>query len=415
MKVLYITGACLTRNTSANMSHNAFVQGLLENGCDVDIVMSSDSWGEEDQALPIWDQARYYCFSSTSLPDRIRKKLHRKTQARALAADGVKDSPLDPQSQSGNWRKWLRACWKRVFNAFFPRDPLYPLDSTWLKRASSFRNSAKYDLVISNSSPAASHRLALELIGKHHIACERWIQIWEDPWYHDLYGGHSELVEQEEHRLLQAASEIVYVSPLTLMYQKRYYPDCAEKMKCVPLPALRLEPGETCRAVDGKPSFGYFGDYYSQTRDLKPFYDALVASGFRGAIVGDSDISLPSTDEILVSRRVTLDKLQPIQDRTGILVHLSNLRGGQIPGKVYHYSVTDKPILFILDGTEEEKHALKDYFGQFDRYVFCENSEEQILDCLQAIAQGKQNCKTVTAFFPNEIVKKLLSRKDQSK
>lgn len=414
MKVLYVTGSCLTRNTSANMSHNAFVQGLLENGCDVDILMAESGWGEDDKGLPRWTLARYYTFQALSFPDWLRLRMRGSHQIK----EDFPSRETDNRTQTSNRpspKQMLRSGLKKAFYMIFPRDPVYPLEKKWLKTASRFRGDQKYDLVISNSSPAASHRLALELIGKHRIACERWIQIWEDPWYHDLYGGHSELVEQEEHRLLQAASEIVYVSPLTLMYQKRYYPDCAEKMKCVPLPALRLEPGETCQAVDGKPSFGYFGDYYSQTRDLKPFYDALVASGFRGAIVGDSDISLPSTDEILVSGRVTLDKLQPIQDRTDILVHLSNLRGGQIPGKVYHYSVTDKPILFILDGTEEEKHALKDYFGQFDRYVFCENSEEQILDCLQAIAQGKQNCKTVTAFFPNEIVKKLLSRKDQSK
>ena len=30
MKVLYIVGSCLYNNTSANMSHNAYVQGLLE-------------------------------------------------------------------------------------------------------------------------------------------------------------------------------------------------------------------------------------------------------------------------------------------------------------------------------------------------------------------------------------------------
>ncbi len=40
MDVLYVVGSCLTKNTSANMSHNAYVQGLLENGCNVDIIMA---------------------------------------------------------------------------------------------------------------------------------------------------------------------------------------------------------------------------------------------------------------------------------------------------------------------------------------------------------------------------------------
>ena len=32
MKVLYVTSACLTKNTSANMSHNGYVKGLIDNG-----------------------------------------------------------------------------------------------------------------------------------------------------------------------------------------------------------------------------------------------------------------------------------------------------------------------------------------------------------------------------------------------
>ena len=56
-------------------------------------------------------------------------------------------------------------------------------------------------------------------------------------------------------------------------------------------------------------SFGYFGDYYSQTRNLCPFYEALIELGLTGYIYGDSDVNLPSTERITVSPRVTLDKL----------------------------------------------------------------------------------------------------------
>lgn len=40
------------------MSHNAYVQGLLENGCDVDILMAKDSWGQQDSKLPTWKLAQ---------------------------------------------------------------------------------------------------------------------------------------------------------------------------------------------------------------------------------------------------------------------------------------------------------------------------------------------------------------------
>ena len=63
MNVLYVTGSCLNKNTSANMSHNAFVKGLLDCGCNVDIIMASNGWGEQDNALPNWGEAKYYTYA----------------------------------------------------------------------------------------------------------------------------------------------------------------------------------------------------------------------------------------------------------------------------------------------------------------------------------------------------------------
>ena len=70
--------------------------------------------------------------------------------------------------------------------------------------------------------------------------------------------------------------------------------------------------------------------------------------------------------------------MKPLEDATDVLVFLCNRTGGQIPGKIYQYSATNKIILFILDGTDEEKRILKNYFAQFNRYVFCENTVEDI-------------------------------------
>ena len=67
---------------------------------------------------------------------------------------------------------------------------------------------------------------------------------------------------------------------------------------------------------------------------------------------------------------------------------LCNRQGGQIPGKIYQYSATDKTILFILDGTEDEQAVLKDYFGKFNRYVFCRNTVEDITCAIRQIESG---------------------------
>lgn len=407
MDVLYVTGACLTRNTSANMSHNAFVQGLLENRCNVDILMAKDSWGNPDQGLPVWEEARYFVYPSLSAADKLRLLL-KKTEA--VHYNSATEENVHSKNQTESKEKVkdkIRKIGKAAFYTMNRPDPVYPLEKQWLKNAAKFSSDKHYDLVISNSSPAASHRLVVELIKNRHILFDRWIQIWEDPWFHDLYGQYSHQIEEEEHSLLRQASEIFYVSPLTLMYQKKYYPDCADKMNCIPLPALQFSDDiETNRSDEL--SFGYYGDYYTEARDLRPFYTAINEKGHRCYIYGDSNLSLKTTDKIEVSGRVTLDKLKKVQDKTDVLVHLSNLRGGQIPGKIYHYSITRKPILFILDGTKEEREELVSFFGAYGRYYFCDNKKESINIAIEQIVRERKSFSEVKSFLPKEVVKRLL-------
>lgn len=410
MKVLYVVASCLNRNTSANMSHNAYVQGLLENGCNVTILMAKDSWGEFDRGLPSWEQAQYYSYASVAFLDRLRKKFQTTSTApSAVAANNSESFSGNSTAVGKNLKQKLRSCMKTIFYKLFPRDPCYPLEKTWLKRAAKFKSSEMYDLVVSNSSPAASHKLVAELIKKGRISCKRWIQIWEDPWYYDLYGGHSKEILREEHALLRQANEIYYVSPLTLKYQKELFADCAEKMKHIPLPYLVFSKDDGI--LPDECTFGYFGDYYSHTRNLKPFYDAIASTDFKAYIFGDSDLRLTSTDHIKVSGRVTLDVLEEVQQKTRVLVHLCNLRGGQIPGKIYHYSATNKPILFILDGTEEEQMLLRGYFESFGRYYFCENSLKSISFVLQRIHEDSFKNKRWTpleVFSPKTVVASLI-------
>ena len=411
MRVLYITGACLFNNTSANMSHNAYVQGLIENGAQLDIIMASDSWGEMDKKFGKFDGARYYIYNSVSIVDRIRiagRKLIKIPINSSSASKSRKDETVSGSIiGKRNLKSDIRSFAKRLFYGIFKQDPLYPLHHTWLRTASGFKGKGEYDLIVSNSSPAVSHRLVADLLDKKRIVGNRWIQIWEDPWYYDLYGQKSDIILAEEHVLLRKAQEVLYVSPLTLEYQKKHFPDCAFKMGVIPLPAFSLydkqadEPKEL--------SFGYFGDYYSHVRNLKPFYDALCKSGYKGFIYGDSEKALPSTDKVIVSGRVTLDVLEKVQNQTSILVHLCNLRGGQIPGKIYHYSATTKPILFILDGTEDEKLQLRIYFEQFNRYYFCDNTVEAILSAFNLVVKdvGK-HFSPVESFSPKAVVKNFM-------
>lgn len=410
MNVLYVVGANLTRNTSANMSHNGYVQGLIDNGCNVDILMQTNSWGQQDVTLKRFDKARYFEYESESLPDKIRKRFSQTVNS-THKTKSEKSNDLDCHTSDALYvkcKRRLRQLVKATFYLLFPQDSLYPLDKTWLKNALNFRGRGYYDIVISNSSPSASHKMVEELLKKNRITCSRWIQIWEDPWYYDIYGKHDDKIKLEEHRLLQAGSEVYYVSPLTLHYQKEIFSDCAHKFKYIALPAFKYELDTNVSAP--KLTYGYFGDYYSNTRNLLPFYEALKDTENYGCIYGDSDLSLQPTDKIEISTRVTLDTLSKVQARTSVLVHLCNLKGGQIPGKIYHYSVTNKPILFILDGTDDEVRIIKEHFSQFNRYIFCDNNVASIKEALAEIAQlsDSEKFRALDCYNPREVVKNIL-------
>ena len=414
MKALYVTASCLDNNTSANMSHNAYIQGLIENGVELDIIMASDSWGESDSKLHRFEKANYYIYNSLSIKDRVVAHIRRYlNHSKELNTNGNEPDSVD-KVESMNKLGILRIL-KGVYSFAFRKDPVYLLHQKWLKRAKHFKNGIHYDMVISNSSPEASHKLVKLLSDKGRIRYKRWVQIWEDPWYYDVYGVSSDMILEEEHDLLKCAQEVYYVSPLTLHYQRKYFPDCSGKMRVIPLPSFVFSNSDDSGSSNTI-SFGYFGDYYSHVRNLLPFYEALKDLGYRGFIYGDSDLRLQSNDSITVSGRVTLDLLESVQNDTSVLVHLSNVRGGQIPGKIYHYSATTKPILFILDGTEEEQRLIKEYFSKYNRFIFCSNTKEDIIEAMKYISQNINGLPSniVESFYPKEVVSLLLNDRTAS-
>jgi hypothetical protein len=416
MKVLYITGSCLQVNTSANMSHNSFVQGLIENQCNVDIIMSDTGLFYIDPNMPYWEEANYFIYKSVPKMDRFRMVIksivdRNTTKFKATNTVGIQQNNIIKDINVEQNNK-IRELFKYVFYNVLTQDSPHYLSRKWLKTASDFKSKINYDLVISNSSPASSHALANILLRKKNITAKKWVQIWEDPWYYDLYiKQKKEMVLKEEHRLLHLADEIYYVSPLTLLYQKKFFPEVSKKMKCLPLPYLRMNYEDNIQNLNNKIVFGYFGDYYAHVRNLKPFYEASVAINANVNIYGDTNENFSKTKNINISGRVDIGVVNKIQENSDVLIHLCNLNGGQIPGKIYHYSGTNKPIIFILDGNEEEKKSIKDYFGKFERYHFCENTKESIQEIMLKFINGELSRSSfiIEDFSPRNVVGQLLT------
>lgn len=245
-----------------------------------------------------------------------------------------------------------------------------------------------YDIVISISDPKTSH-IALGNLLKQGLATDRIIEYWGDPLYGDVSFKSvypDWVIRNIEYKYLKLANRIVYTSPFTLKAEQQIFPKIAERM--ISIPTANLEEQVYHPFSSPKIKVGYFGDYYTQFRDIRPLYNAFT-NGFENIdielfIVGDSDMSLVDRENITVLSRRNIDDLQ---SKTDILICLLNNHGTQIPGKLYYNAGTNLPIVVILDG--EYKEDIKKYLDTFDRFIICENNVDSINNAIKSIALNK--------------------------
>lgn len=411
MRVLVVVGSNLKINTSANLCHKAYIQGLLENGYHVDILTVGY---ENDNDLLGFDKEKVdiFRYPMESLYEKIGKKIH--SHSKNGSEQSMNNGGYSGQEAT---KSGIIQSAKRFIHSLYGPYEVY---ISWERKAFAFRREEKYDLAISLSFPPVSHHLLYRLLQKKHIETKKWIQIWEDPWCQDLVflslndERAIKKAQAEEAHLLRVAEKIVYVSPITLEHQSKMFHESSKKMTWYPVPTYYVNDTPTRKKRNNV--YGYFGDYSTKIRNLKPFYEAAKKEKIVTNICGSSDKMFLSSENVSVRPRISLEELKPIEDETSVLVFLSNLHGGQIPGKIYQYSATEKTILFILDGSEDEQKALLEYFGKFKRYFFCKNTVEDISSAIRRIEKGEVRDivdRPLTCFSPKEIVGELISNTEE--
>ena len=379
MNILIINGDCVQTNSSANLCHLAYIRGLLAAGHKVTLLSADGKDYKVDPAMEIPEQVIQYTVYGVSLYEKLslKKRVTSSSIPTGLGATTTSSSDII--------HKTIQKAKSTILSLY----GVHGIYATFVRKAQKFKLGEDFDYIISISTPVTSHLLTHNLLKAGHIKGKHWIQIWEDPWYSDAYGFNSkEKIRREEQRLLSFADKVCYVSPLTLRNQQHLFPESAEKMFWQPLPYYYKDTAVEQLTFDHN-IYGYFGAYSPAARDLQPFYEAAKETGVEVNICGDPANLFPATEHIHIHPRLPLHELKPIEDRTNVLIFLCNRRGGQIPGKIYQYSATNKTILFIMDGTEDEQRVLKEYFGQFNRYVFCQNTKEDISMAIRRIEAGE--------------------------
>lgn len=380
MKVLFVSSSPLEYSASSNMRNIALLKGLIENGHEIYTLTPR---AQEDARL----------YDKTICNIKIKKKYY------------IEMSAIRSKITI---KKGKRNKLKVLAYKFFSKFKMYDFRSSLANKKMIINE--KFDLIISSSDPKSSHLIAENLIKNNPDITKKWIQYWGDPFASDINKKNwlpKFLIKKEEKRLIALCDKVIYVSPFTLKNQMTIYPKYTKKMIFLPIPYFeRIIYPEIKKT---KKTVGYYGDYRKKDRDILPLYNAMSKSAdeLKLRICGNSDIDLNEKSNIEIKSRQSLGEIRKYEKETDVLVCICNRYGTQIPGKLYHYAATNKPILIILDG--ENKEELRKYFETFNRYIMCENTEESITEAIKEIINNKKKYEPAEKLDAKNIAQNLLN------
>lgn len=203
-----------------------------------------------------------------------------------------------------------------------------------------------------------SDPLALSLITPEQYSIKRCVQKW---------------VEKQLHK---APDRIVFGTKTLFTAQLDLYPEIHEKAFSVEV-SYNPEETDAPNINEGRIKIGYFGNYYSNIRDIAPFYEAACECPDADFIIcGSGDIELANTESVHVKKRIPQDEVAAEESKIDIAVCLLNKVGVQVPGKIFYQTNTKKRILVILDGPR--KKDIVEELMPFNRFCFCENNKMSI-------------------------------------
>lgn len=382
MKILFVVSRPIEINTSASIRNKSLINGMCELGHEVDYLTS----------VPDKNHSNY----DSSLSLNVHKSYY-------FEVGGIQK--IAKFSRKFNFLKKFKSFIYKMLENKNIYDNLKGICDFADKK---YIDINSYDLVISSSDPKSSHLFVKNFFDKYGKQV-KWYQIWGDPFLDDITNKSDKkkdkLIFKEEYSLLKKADKIFYVTKPTVEKQQSIYPTESSKMIYTPIPyEKKIIYGINEKNMENL-TLLYTGDFNSSIRNIEPLLESFENSKHKLIICGDSDLNIKSSESIKILPRQKYSEIKKLEESSDILIHLSNLKGTQIPGKIYQYSGTNKPILFILDG--EKKMIMENFKDIEDRYIFCQNTKEDILDKINSLNLTKSNYNPVEKFDKVNIVKNI--------
>ncbi|PKM64371.1 MAG: hypothetical protein CVU96_03200 [Firmicutes bacterium HGW-Firmicutes-20] len=387
MRILYVTLKPLEFNTSATLRNLAMIEGITSLGHSVEILTIPATQNSEwlDTTLAVPQNCEISYLSQLNAYVGVTEK-----------HDGF----------VGKLKKSVLPLMRWLYHKL----SIYDFTIMIAKKADKIHcRHSNYDIIISSSDPKSSH-IAVRNLLRSGLKCQHWIQYWGDPLAFDITNQTiwpTFILKMFEQSLIKEADKVVYVSPFTLQQQQMGYRKVAQKLSFLPIPYRKIN--EYALRENYPLDCCYLGDYYTRSRNILPFVEAVQHLELRSVIAGNTDIEVKGK-HISVLNRISQSQVTDIEQQSRILVCLLNRKGNQIPGKLYHYAASNKPILVIVDGDESRK--MEQYLLSFDRFELCVNDSKMIEAKLNSMLSEDKIYKPSERLNPSTIAFEFLSLKN---
>lgn len=265
------------------------------------------------------------------------------------------------------------------------------------------KKSGSPDFLISTSGSYSAHLAASSLAIKTGVP---WIADYGDPW--SLNPLSSEEARQRskpiEERMLQACNLMTVTTAQTAEAYKNWLIDNCPKVKVIPC-GFEKQNEETVEISNR--TISYVGTAGSGNRDLRQIMHSLEIfnkgiskeSRFDLQIIGSTSPLFEKEAQKLESVKinfsgwVTYEKSIELINASKILILLGNKRGIQVPGKVFPYLASMRPILYIRQLPFEEKDPTEEILKDFSGIYYAINEVKSIHEILLKINDNLENAE----------------------
>ena len=142
MKILVINADCITVNSSANLCHLAYLNGLVNNGHEVTLLSADGKDYKQDPSMKIPEGVQHYVYYGVSLYEKLSlKKASNKVEA--SVAPTTEASACEKTDSSV--KRLLKAGLASVKRIAVSAYGVHGIYTTFVRKAVRFRSDVEYD------------------------------------------------------------------------------------------------------------------------------------------------------------------------------------------------------------------------------------------------------------------------------